>query len=118
MVRMSSEHIVKYFFVALLVYSLLFILVKHYLESGEKYPKLYQSLSGVVFDIIFDSKLDTDAYIISSYYYPQSKSLGENALAMVLLMNRNTMREITNYRMTLVASNRTSFVVVVPRLQK
>ncbi|EGT37042.1 hypothetical protein CAEBREN_09926 [Caenorhabditis brenneri] len=47
----------------------------------------------------------TDAYIISTYYYPKSVSLGENAVGMVLLMNRFTQKNMTHYKMQLVASN-------------
>uniref|UniRef100_A0A1I7V2I7 Glycosyltransferase family 92 protein n=1 Tax=Caenorhabditis tropicalis TaxID=1561998 RepID=A0A1I7V2I7_9PELO len=61
--------------------------------------------------------MKTDAYIINTYYYPKSKSLGENAIGMVLLMNRNTMRDMRRYQMQLIASdiaNRS--VIVVPKL--
>ena len=59
----------------------------------------------------------TDAYIISTYYYPKSKSLGENAIGMVLLMNRFTQEDMRKYQIQLVASN--SFnqsVIAIPTL--
>ncbi|EGT31196.1 hypothetical protein CAEBREN_01036 [Caenorhabditis brenneri] len=64
-----------------------------------------------------DSLTNTDAFIINTYYYPKSKSLGENALAMVLLMNRNTIRDIRKYKMQLVAtSEEGSSVTVTPNI--
>ncbi|EGT54621.1 hypothetical protein CAEBREN_31282 [Caenorhabditis brenneri] len=66
-----------------------------------------------------DPTTKTDAYIINTYYYPVSKSLGENALAMVLLMDRNTVRDITRYQMKLIATNKKNQqVMVVPDLVK
>lgn len=61
---------------------------------------------------------ETDGYIINSYYYPNSKSLGKDALAMVLLLNANTLPEITDYNLTILASNATDSVLVNPVLTK
>lgn len=60
----------------------------------------------------------THGYIINTYYYPRSRSFGKNGLAMLMLLNKNTMQEITNYKMTLLVSNATSSIEVIPRLSK
>ncbi|CAL2045085.1 unnamed protein product [Caenorhabditis brenneri] len=54
---------------------------------------------------------------MSTYYYPNSKSLGLNAIGMVLLMNRNTMRDMRRYQMKLVAfDGNNCSVSVIPKL--
>ncbi|CAP38678.1 LOW QUALITY PROTEIN: Protein CBG21996, partial [Caenorhabditis briggsae] len=50
----------------------------------------------------------TDAYIINTYYYPTSKSLGQNAIGMVLLMNRFTQKNMTQYKMQLIATSKSN----------
>ncbi|ULT88110.1 hypothetical protein L3Y34_007366 [Caenorhabditis briggsae] len=94
-------------------------LVPTIMEDADQYLILYDSLKNNIASTIFgDPITNTDSYIINTYYYPKSKSFGENALAIVLLMNRNTMRDITKYKMQLVATNEARGTVTVePKLQ-
>ncbi|CAP39646.2 Protein CBG23374 [Caenorhabditis briggsae] len=47
----------------------------------------------------------THAYITSAYYYRNSKSLGENAVAMVVVMSQKTCKDLEKYEMTIVGTN-------------
>ncbi|EFO99866.1 hypothetical protein CRE_18772 [Caenorhabditis remanei] len=100
------------------IYFLTFFIVPTILEDGDQYLIMYDSFKNDLADTFFgDPVTNTDAYIVNTYYYPKSKSLGENALAMVLLMNRNTMRDITKYKMHLVATNGSGYSVdIVPKI--
>ena len=100
------------------IYFLTFFIVPTILEDGDLYLIMYDSFKNDLADTFFgDPVTNTDAYIVNTYYYPKSKSLGENALAMVLLMNRNTMRDITKYKMHLVATNGSGYSVdIVPKI--
>lgn len=89
------------------------------MENGEYYLKLYDSIKNDLTDQLFNRPIThSDAYIVNAYYYPNSKSLGKNAVAMVMLMNRNAMRDVTKYRMQLVGSNGTSDVTAVASILK
>ncbi|CCD67033.2 Glycosyltransferase family 92 protein [Caenorhabditis elegans] len=102
------------------IYLTTFFILPSILENGDQYLQQYDSFKQDVARKFFgDPVTNTDAYIVNTYYYPTSKSLGDNALAMVLLMNRSTMRNITKYKMQLVATNSSgSSVTVVPKLLK
>ncbi|CAI2353935.1 unnamed protein product [Caenorhabditis sp. 36 PRJEB53466] len=47
----------------------------------------------------------THAFITSAYYYENSKSLGKNALAMVVVMNQKTYADLEKYELTIVGTN-------------
>ncbi|CCD69871.2 Glycosyltransferase family 92 protein [Caenorhabditis elegans] len=49
----------------------------------------------------------THTFIHSAYYYPSSKSLGKNAIAMVTTMNKRTVSNITNLKINLIGTNKT-----------
>ncbi|EGT31146.1 hypothetical protein CAEBREN_18608 [Caenorhabditis brenneri] len=102
------------------LYLLSFFIVPPIFEDADQYLIQYDSFKRALAEKVFGDPLtNTDAYIVNTYYYPKSKSLGENALAMVLLMNRNTMRDITKYKMQLVATNGSGdSVKVTPKILK
>uniref|UniRef100_A0A1I7TP27 Ribonuclease P protein component 2 n=1 Tax=Caenorhabditis tropicalis TaxID=1561998 RepID=A0A1I7TP27_9PELO len=64
-------------------------------------------------DYIFDSSNEpilfnhTHAFITSAYYYQNSKSLGKNALAMVVVMSQKTFLDLEKYEMTIVGTRGT-----------
>ncbi|EFO99845.1 hypothetical protein CRE_18536 [Caenorhabditis remanei] len=51
---------------------------------------------------------NTHTFIHSAYYFPVSKSLGSNAVAIVTTMNKRTASDITNYKMNLIGTSRTA----------
>ncbi|EFP00030.1 hypothetical protein CRE_18771 [Caenorhabditis remanei] len=109
-----------FFTVITTIYLLSFFIVPPVIENGDQYLIMFSSFKKKLAEAFFgDPITNTDAYIVSTYYYPKSKSLGENALAMVLLMNRNTMRDITKYKMHLVATNGSGYSVeLAPKILK
>ncbi|CAB00121.1 Glycosyltransferase family 92 protein R07B7.12 [Caenorhabditis elegans] len=46
----------------------------------------------------------THAFITSAYYYRNSKSLGENAVAMIVAMSQRTFKHLENHEITIVGS--------------
>ncbi|CAI5452379.1 unnamed protein product [Caenorhabditis angaria] len=52
----------------------------------------------------------THTFIHSAYYYPDSKSLGKNAIAIVTTTNKRTVNEILNMKINIVASNDTGIM--------
>ncbi|CAL2044225.1 unnamed protein product [Caenorhabditis brenneri] len=51
---------------------------------------------------------NTHTFIHSAYYFPVSKSLGSNAVAIVTTMNKRTVSKITDYRVNLIGTSRTA----------
>ncbi|EFP06804.1 hypothetical protein CRE_11206 [Caenorhabditis remanei] len=52
----------------------------------------------------------THTFIHSAYYYPSSKSLGDNAVALVTTMNKRTVWKITDYKINLIGANQSTSV--------
>ncbi|CAI5452381.1 unnamed protein product [Caenorhabditis angaria] len=52
----------------------------------------------------------THTFIHSAYYYPESKSLGKNAIAIVTTTNKRTVKQILKMKINLVASNDTGII--------
>ncbi|EFP12758.1 hypothetical protein CRE_05030 [Caenorhabditis remanei] len=102
------------------LFLIFFIILPSLIGSDDRFINWYLSFRHKITVLILgDSASNTDAYIINTYYYPSSKSLGNNAVAMVLLLDRNTMRDITRHQMTLIATNADNqSVAVVPKLVK
>ncbi|CAL2044726.1 unnamed protein product [Caenorhabditis brenneri] len=46
----------------------------------------------------------THAFVTSAYYYENSKSLGKNAVAMVVAMSQRTFKNLEKYEMTIVGT--------------
>ncbi|CAP25494.2 Protein CBG04866 [Caenorhabditis briggsae] len=96
----------KFLLTIVFIFIAIFIILPPIIGSNDQFISWYQTFRHKL-TILFlgDPATSTDAYIINTYYYPRSKSLGENAIAMVLLLDRNTVRDITRYQMKLVATN-------------
>ncbi|CAP39798.2 Protein CBG23186 [Caenorhabditis briggsae] len=62
----------------------------------------------VIKHVRLNGKQFTHTFIHSAYYYPSSKSLGKNAVALVTTMNKRTVGKITDYKIKLVGTNRTA----------
>ncbi|CAL2044878.1 unnamed protein product [Caenorhabditis brenneri] len=50
----------------------------------------------------------THTFIHSAYYYPTSKSLGDNAVALVTTMNKRTVWNILDHKINLVGTNQST----------
>ncbi|CAI2354524.1 unnamed protein product [Caenorhabditis sp. 36 PRJEB53466] len=79
------------FLVIFLSLFLAILIVPKFLDEKEK-VKVFQA---------------THTFIHSAYYYPTSKSLGRNAVALVTTMNKRTVSNITEYTINLIGTNRT-----------
>ncbi|CAB3398529.1 unnamed protein product [Caenorhabditis bovis] len=60
----------------------------------------------------------TNSFITSAYYYETSKSLGKNAVALVLLMSKYTTSNLEDYKIQIVANKGDSFSSSIASLKK
>ncbi|CAO4378309.1 unnamed protein product [Caenorhabditis nigoni] len=91
--KIHFKRVVKSLAIVLLV--LIFLIFKFLFWSNEE--------TGPRVDLLQYSQ----TFIHSAYYFPVSKSLGKNAIAIVTTMNKRTASKITNYRITLIGTNKT-----------
>lgn len=107
---MNNVLIIKYGLTVLFVYCISCFVTKYLVEHGPPLENLFRSLREFIASILNEYPENSDAFIINTYYYPKSKSLGENAVAIILLMNWKT-KNIANYQLKLIGSNETDSVV-------
>ncbi|CAA94907.4 Glycosyltransferase family 92 protein C35A5.5 [Caenorhabditis elegans] len=113
-ILLKKWNVVIYFVLILICF---YFIIPIYFPNNDKMNLWLSSIKYyLTYPIYNESLTKTDAYIINTYYYPKSSSLGENAIGMILLMNRNTQRDMTKYRMKLIASNSShQSVIVTPK---